>query len=113
VGGRRRADPARAGQALYAETATAWEQARATDPGPTVRVLDFIDDMCDAYAAADVVVCRSGATSIAELTTLGVPAVLVPYPHATGDHQRNNAEALENIGAASGDPRREHSTASG
>ena len=89
-----------AGRGLYPEAASAWEQARATDPGPTVRVLDFIDDMCDAYAAADVVVCRSGATSIAELTTLGIPAVLVPYPHATGDHQRLNAEALENTGGA-------------
>ncbi len=46
--------------------------------GPQVRVLDFIDTMSDAYAAADVVVCRAGATSIAELTVLGIPAVLVP-----------------------------------
>jgi UDP-N-acetylglucosamine--N-acetylmuramyl-(pentapeptide) pyrophosphoryl-undecaprenol N-acetylglucosamine transferase len=89
-----------AGQALYGETATAWEQARASASGPRVRMVDFIEDMGDAYAAADVVLCRSGATSIAELTVLGVPAVLVPYPHATGDHQRHNAEALERIGAA-------------
>ena len=89
-----------AGQALYGETATAWEQARAGAAGPRVRLVDFIEDMGDAYAAADVVLCRSGATSIAELTVLGLPAVLVPYPHATGDHQRHNAEALERIGAA-------------
>ena len=89
-----------AGQALYGETATAWEQARANASGPRVRLVDFIEDMGDAYAAADVVLCRSGATSIAELTVLGLPAVLVPYPHATGDHQRHNAEALERIGAA-------------
>ncbi len=89
-----------AGKSLYTETATAWEHARAAGPGPTVRMVDFIDDMGDAYAAADVVLCRSGATSIAELTALGIPAVLVPYPHATGDHQRHNAEALERIGAA-------------
>ena len=89
-----------AGQALYGETATAWEQARAGASGPRVRLVDFIEDMGDAYAAADVVLCRSGATSIAELTVLGLPAVLVPYPHATGDHQRHNAEALERIGAA-------------
>lgn len=89
-----------AGRALYGETATAWEQARASARGPRVRLVDFIEDMGDAYAAADVVLCRSGATSIAELTVLGLPAVLVPYPHATGDHQRHNAEALERIGAA-------------
>jgi UDP-N-acetylglucosamine--N-acetylmuramyl-(pentapeptide) pyrophosphoryl-undecaprenol N-acetylglucosamine transferase len=89
-----------AGQALYGETATAWEQARARASGPRVRLVDFIEDMGDAYAAADVVLCRSGATSIAELTVLGLPSVLVPYPHATGDHQRHNAEALERIGAA-------------
>lgn len=89
-----------AGRSLYGETATAWERARATTTGPRVRLVDFIDDMGDAYAAADVVLCRSGATSIAELTALGLPAVLVPYPHATGDHQRHNAEALERIGAA-------------
>jgi UDP-N-acetylglucosamine--N-acetylmuramyl-(pentapeptide) pyrophosphoryl-undecaprenol N-acetylglucosamine transferase len=63
-------------------------------------LLDFIDDMADAYAAADVVVCRAGATSIAELTVLGLPAVLVPYPHATGDHQTANARALEHAGGA-------------
>ena len=89
-----------AGQALYPEAAAAWEEARARSDGPRVRLVDFIEDMGEAYAAADVVVCRSGATSIAELTALGLPAVLVPYPHATGDHQRHNAEALERIGAA-------------
>jgi UDP-N-acetylglucosamine--N-acetylmuramyl-(pentapeptide) pyrophosphoryl-undecaprenol N-acetylglucosamine transferase len=91
-----------AGASLYTETASAWERARADNGGgPRVRLVDFIEDMGDAYAAADVVLCRSGATSIAELTVLGLPAVLVPYPHATGDHQRHNAEALERIGAAS------------
>jgi UDP-N-acetylglucosamine--N-acetylmuramyl-(pentapeptide) pyrophosphoryl-undecaprenol N-acetylglucosamine transferase len=89
-----------AGQALYTETASAWEEARAAARGPKVRLVDFIEDMGDAYAAADVVVCRSGATSIAELTALGIPSVLVPYPHATADHQRLNAEALANTGAA-------------
>jgi UDP-N-acetylglucosamine--N-acetylmuramyl-(pentapeptide) pyrophosphoryl-undecaprenol N-acetylglucosamine transferase len=59
---------------------------------PTVKLVEFIDDMAGAYAAADVVVCRAGATSIAELTVLGLPSVLVPYPHATADHQRENAE---------------------
>ncbi len=89
-----------AGQSLYTEAAAAWERARARNEGPLVRCVDFIDDMGAAYAAADVIVCRSGATSIAELTALGKPAVLVPYPHATGDHQLVNGESLQHAGGA-------------
>jgi UDP-N-acetylglucosamine--N-acetylmuramyl-(pentapeptide) pyrophosphoryl-undecaprenol N-acetylglucosamine transferase len=89
-----------AGRSLHAEAARAWQEARAARAGLRVELLDFIDDMADAYAAADVVVCRAGATSIAELTVLGLPAVLVPYPHATGDHQTANARALEQAGGA-------------
>lgn len=90
-----------AGRNLFAESAAAWERARAAvGGGPHSRLVDFIETMADAYAAADVVVCRAGATSIAELTVLGIPAVLVPYPHATGDHQSRNAEALARAGGA-------------
>lgn len=89
-----------AGPTLYREAAAAWERARALGTGPLVRCVDYIDDMALAYAAADVVVSRAGATTIAELTALGIPAVLVPYPHATRDHQRVNARALAQIGAA-------------
>lgn len=89
-----------AGRRQFSETAAAWEQARAGADGPRSKVVDFIDSMADAYAAADVVVCRAGATSIAELSVLGMPSVLVPYPYATGDHQRHNAEALQRAGAA-------------
>ena len=53
-----------------------------------------------AYAAADVVVCRAGATTIAELTRIGKPAILVPYPHAAEDHQTRNARTLVDAGAA-------------
>lgn len=63
-------------------------------------VRPFIDDMAAAYAAADLVVCRAGATTIAELTALGKVAVLVPYPFAADDHQRKNAESLVARGAA-------------
>lgn len=60
----------------------------------------FIDEMQHAYAAADVVVCRSGASSLAELTLLGKPAILVPFPHAAADHQTVNARTLSERGAA-------------
>lgn len=64
------------------------------------RVLDYVDDMGMALAAADLVVARAGATSIAEITALGRPSVLVPYPHATDDHQTKNARAVEAAGGA-------------
>lgn len=89
-----------AGAALHREAAADWERARRGHAHLGVRCLDFIDDMAAAYAAADVVVCRAGATSIAELTVQGKPAILVPYPHATADHQRHNAEALTSVGGA-------------
>lgn len=60
----------------------------------------FIEAMEMAYAAADLVVSRAGATTIAEITLTGKPAVLVPYPHAAGDHQTRNAQTLVNAGAA-------------
>jgi UDP-N-acetylglucosamine--N-acetylmuramyl-(pentapeptide) pyrophosphoryl-undecaprenol N-acetylglucosamine transferase len=60
----------------------------------------FIDDMRLAYAAADLVVCRSGASAVAEVTACGLPAILIPYPHATGGHQESNARLLEEAGAA-------------
>jgi UDP-N-acetylglucosamine--N-acetylmuramyl-(pentapeptide) pyrophosphoryl-undecaprenol N-acetylglucosamine transferase len=68
--------------------------------GMSARVVAFIDDMAAAYRAADLVVCRAGATTLAELTALGVAAILVPFPFATGDHQRLNAETLVDAGAA-------------
>ena len=60
----------------------------------------FIEKMECAYAAADLVVCRAGAVTLAELTRLGKPVILVPYPHAAADHQRYNAKSLEDVGAA-------------
>jgi UDP-N-acetylglucosamine--N-acetylmuramyl-(pentapeptide) pyrophosphoryl-undecaprenol N-acetylglucosamine transferase len=63
-------------------------------------ILPFIQRMDHAYAEADLVVCRAGATTIAELTALGKPAILVPYPYAAYDHQRWNAQALKEWGAA-------------
>jgi UDP-N-acetylglucosamine--N-acetylmuramyl-(pentapeptide) pyrophosphoryl-undecaprenol N-acetylglucosamine transferase len=57
-------------------------------------VTPFIDDMVTAYRRAHVVLCRAGATSCAELTALGVPAILVPFPQAADDHQTKNATDL-------------------
>ena len=65
-----------------------------------VRVLAYLDAMEKAYAVADLAVCRAGAMTIAELTACGVPAILVPYPHATHDHQTQNARGLTERGAA-------------
>ena len=63
-------------------------------------VAPFIETMDQAYAAADLVLCRSGAMTVAELTAYGKAAILVPFPYAIYDHQRLNAEALERRGAA-------------
>jgi len=60
----------------------------------------YISSINQAYGAADLCICRAGATTIAELTALGVPAFLIPYPYATGQHQEKNARFLENHGAA-------------
>lgn len=63
-------------------------------------VRDFIDDMGSVYQWADLVVCRAGASSLAEITALGKPAIIIPYPFAIGDHQAKNAAVLESRGAA-------------
>lgn len=67
---------------------------------PSFEVRSFLDDMPGRVAAADLVVCRAGATTLAELAAAGRPAILVPYPHAADDHQRLNAEAVERAGGA-------------
>lgn len=64
------------------------------------RMFPYIEDMGAAYAAADLVVSRAGATTVAEITAVGLPSVLVPYPYATDDHQAANAGRLEAVGAA-------------
>ena len=68
--------------------------------GEHVWVNAFIERMDYAYAVSDLVVCRAGATTIAELTRLGKPSILVPYPHAAADHQTENARSMANAGAA-------------
>lgn len=60
----------------------------------------FIYDMVEQYRKASLIICRSGATTLAEITALGIPSVLVPYPFAAHNHQEHNARALESNGAA-------------
>jgi UDP-N-acetylglucosamine--N-acetylmuramyl-(pentapeptide) pyrophosphoryl-undecaprenol N-acetylglucosamine transferase len=78
------------------------EQARANYAGLKVnaQVDAYIDNMAEAYAWADVVLCRAGAMTIAELAAAGVASILVPYPHAVDDHQTANAHYLSDAGAA-------------
>ncbi len=63
-------------------------------------LLPFINDMAERYASADLVICRSGALTVAELAAVGVASVLVPFPHAVDDHQTGNARFLADAGAA-------------
>jgi UDP-N-acetylglucosamine--N-acetylmuramyl-(pentapeptide) pyrophosphoryl-undecaprenol N-acetylglucosamine transferase len=78
---------------------TAIKEAYAALPFEA-EVTPFIDQMDRAYAQADLVLCRAGATTVAELTAFGKAAILVPYPYAIYDHQRGNAQALRDRGAA-------------
>jgi len=83
------------GEKLRAEAAQAY-----ADAGVAASVEAFIDDMAAAYAWADLVVCRSGASTLAELCAVGIGSVLVPFAAAVDDHQTRNAEYLVEHGAA-------------
>ena len=84
------------GEADFSRTRQAYQDAGMTNS----QVVPFIDNMAEAYASAALVVCRSGATTLAELTVCGRPAILIPYPYAAADHQTANARVLERAGAA-------------
>lgn len=66
----------------------------------SAEVMPFIDRMPEAFARADLLICRSGASTVAEVAAAGKPAIFVPFPRAADDHQRRNAEALAKVGAA-------------
>lgn len=68
--------------------------------GVPARCVAFIEDMADAYGWADLVICRAGALTVAELAAAGVASILVPFPHAVDDHQTANARFLADAGAA-------------
>ena len=67
---------------------------------PIVQLIEYETDMATVYAASDLLVCRAGATTVAEITALGVPALLIPLPHAPADHQNANARKLAEVNAA-------------
>lgn len=78
----------------------ALDQVRAELAGSPVAVaVPYLDRMDLAYAAADLMICRAGSATVAELASIGLPAVLVPYPHAPHDHQTHNARVLSEAGA--------------
>ena len=70
------------------------------DAGVKSWVVEYIDDMAEAYSWADLMICRSGALTVSELAAAGIPSILVPYPHAVDDHQTQNAKYLADRGAA-------------
>jgi UDP-N-acetylglucosamine--N-acetylmuramyl-(pentapeptide) pyrophosphoryl-undecaprenol N-acetylglucosamine transferase len=75
-------------------------QANYAAVGVQAHCVSFIEDMAGAYEWADVVICRAGALTIAELAAAGVASILVPFPHAVDDHQTGNAKFLVNVGGA-------------
>ena len=83
------------GQHDYDQVLAAYQQS-----GISGEVHKFIDDMPRTFARADLLVCRSGASTVAEITAAGKPAIFVPFPAAADDHQNVNARALERVGAA-------------
>jgi len=88
------------GERDYNDALAAYQAMGARAASFTFEVFKFIDDMPAAFARADLVVCRSGASTVAEIAAAGKPAVFVPFPRAADDHQRVNAEALARHGAA-------------
>jgi UDP-N-acetylglucosamine--N-acetylmuramyl-(pentapeptide) pyrophosphoryl-undecaprenol N-acetylglucosamine transferase len=77
-----------------------FEEYKRLDLPGNIKLLPFIERMDLAYAVADVIISRAGATSISELTLVGKPCVLVPSPNVTEDHQTKNAKAIVERGAA-------------
>ncbi|RJP74436.1 MAG: undecaprenyldiphospho-muramoylpentapeptide beta-N-acetylglucosaminyltransferase [Candidatus Abyssobacteria bacterium SURF_17] len=77
-----------------------WVRASCERAGIMAAVFPFISEMVVAYCAADLAISRAGASTLAELSAVGVPAILVPYPHATDRHQELNARVLVDAGAA-------------
>lgn len=89
-----------AGKAHWLDTLELYKQQGIDTQSSAVEVMPFIEDMAAAYAWADFVICRAGALTIAELTSVGLGALLIPFPFAIDDHQTVNGELLTDCGAA-------------
>ncbi|MCX6876091.1 MAG: undecaprenyldiphospho-muramoylpentapeptide beta-N-acetylglucosaminyltransferase [Verrucomicrobia bacterium] len=88
-------------QVLHLAGATDFARVSAIAAGrPGYKVLGFCDQMPSAYALADLIIARAGASSLTEIALTGRPSILVPYPFAADDHQTRNAEVFEHAGAA-------------
>lgn len=95
--------PANERPELWHQTGSRWlqeVQAAYGENASAVRIDAFIDDMAKAYEWADIVLCRAGAMTVAELAAAGIGSILVPFPHATDDHQTANARYLAERDAA-------------
>lgn len=90
------------GERDYNDVLSAYQRREAASGAPalTFEIFKFIEDMPAAFVRADLIVCRSGASTVAEVAAAGKPAIFVPFPRAADDHQRINAEALARHGAA-------------
>ena len=84
------------GEADFSKVSSAYTESGW---GERASVRKYIDNMVDAFAEVDLVICRAGATTTAELIAAGKASVMIPFPLAADDHQRKNAEALEAAGA--------------
>lgn len=89
-----------AGRARYERMASALEKKCPDYAACGMDVRPYIFDIPQVMAAADLIICRSGASTLAELTAMGKPAILIPSPNVTGNHQEKNARVLEKCGAA-------------
>jgi len=87
-------------QVIHIAGKPAAELEKQMGPIPRLRIVSFLDDLPDVMRRAALVISRAGAMSLAEISYCGLPAILVPFPHATGDHQYYNAMALAEEGCA-------------
>jgi UDP-N-acetylglucosamine--N-acetylmuramyl-(pentapeptide) pyrophosphoryl-undecaprenol N-acetylglucosamine transferase len=89
-------------QIIHQVGARNWDEHRAELIAAPAwyHAVPYVQEMGDVYAAADLVLCRAGASTLAEVWAVGLPAILVPYPHAHADHQTSNARAAVDAGAA-------------
>ncbi len=88
------------GKTTYTETIEELKKRGISWERPQWRVLEYLKDMPEALACADIFIGRAGAASLAELMVVGIPSLLIPYPYAAENHQEHNAQALVQAGAA-------------